>query len=210
MNKIENIDKQILSLKEEKKKHQEKIDGVIINGIAQTSGFKDKMLYHYDFLKHLDKKSFYFECWVELRDKSSISYKSRNGIPIGNIKQRKKDGNSPSPFWERSTHKGKPLKKVIKWYSYIRTTLEGKKTKKSIYCGGEKDIRIIIGKIYGEDTNTWKTPRLKNRVQILSIQYTRYKIYHSNLKTFFTEKHNLTKISEWVSEIGLENCNKWY
>ena len=61
------------------KEHREKVFGVYDDGVQVTSGFKDKMLLHYDFVKHLDK-NIRLDCWMELRDKSSMSYKQNSGM----------------------------------------------------------------------------------------------------------------------------------
>ena len=200
LRKIENLQKEMMKMKKEIKGHREKVFGVYEDGVQVTSGFKDKMLLHYDFVKHLDK-NIRLDCWMELRDKSSKSYKQNSGIPFTqNVKKT---------FITKSEYNGVPLKKIIRWYSIVRTTIEGKKTRKNIYCGDEKMVRELLRKLMKVNIDSRGTSFLRIQITELTKQYTRHYIYNSNWKTFKLESHNLTKMVEWGISVGKRERKKW-
>ena len=164
LTKIEILNKELERIKTEIKNHKEKVNG--------EGGFKDKMLYHHSFVKHLDT-NVQFDCWMELRDKS------------------------------------KAKKKNIKWYSYVRTVVDGKKQKKSIYCGSEKRLKEELGRLLNLDLTSRGRGLLRMELLKLTRQYTKSKTYESSWKDFMLDSHNITNMVDWGIEIGETERNKW-
>lgn len=208
--KIEKLEKEISELKKEINKrknkiyrHAEYMDGVKIDGVVQETGFKDKMLFHYSFIKQYDK-NIQFDCWIELRDKSSLSFKKKKGVSIERIELKR-----GKKLVEKTSYKGNPLQERIIWYSFVRTEVNGKKRKKSIYCGSIEKVKDELGRLFKKDVKSRGIGFLKMEILKLSRQYTKCKTYESSWIHFMSNSHNITTMVDWGLELGEIERNKW-
>ena len=99
---------------------------------------------------------------------------------------------------EKETYKGKKITKNYLWYSRITTS----KYKPSIYLGKEENLRMFIGELFNEDWSNEDMEFVKDELRSIISQYTRFKVFHSDWKTFNSETHNLHTIKEWCDKIG--------
>lgn len=184
--KIEKYQRQIESLNKKIKKEKEKIKGID----TEHSSWEQKMKIHYYEINHL-YKDFTFGVSITRRDRSSKSQK----IKEGRIRKNVLDEDYGV---EKNTYKGKEITKNYLWYSRVSTS----KYKPSIYLGKEENLRLFLGELYDEDWSKDDIDTVKDELRSIISQYTRYKVFHTDWKTFDSETHNLQTIKEWCDKMG--------
>jgi hypothetical protein len=177
--KISNYQKEIEKLTNLIKEEQFKIKGDFEN-----EGWEMNVKMFYDKITHIDK-NFQLNCSIEIRDRTSISKKFKDG----EVKTFK---NVPVI---KSQYKEKDLERVYKIYGRVENSVH----RKPIYFGDEIKVRKVISQIYQEDWTTEPYEYLKDEMRILISQYSRYQIFHHKWEGFKSETHNLKSISDWCT-----------
>ena len=190
MVKIELLEEQIDKLKKKISKHKEAVEGEKIDGIVQTSGFKDKMIYHYDFVKHFDT-NLRVTSWVEKNSRKSTSLRKKEGEDV-----------SVSPSFNfRNTHKGEPLKTRDIWLGKV----EIQKKRKTFYLGLQTDILDELMRLldYTDDNlSEWEWVDVKDEIKMLLNQFSRYHIFHKSVPEFRKmENMSLSRVIDWCLEM---------
>lgn len=111
--------------------------------------------------------------------------------------------------WIELRDKSLSDEKNIKWYSFVRTVVDGKRQKKSIYCGSEKRLRDELGRLLNKDLSSRGKGFIRLELLNLTRQYAKFTTYNSDWRKFMMDSHNITKMVDWGIEIGKTERNKW-
>lgn len=139
---------------------------------------------HYVHVSHLHDK-LKVKVSIELRDRSSKSSKIKGG-------ERKRK----TLETVKNTYSGEIISKNILWYGGVSSVL--RKYRKVLYLGKRGEVVTTLGEILDEDISEKPDNYLKRELKLLLIQYTRYKVFNSDWKSFTSTTHNLESILEWV------------
>lgn len=188
--KIEMLEERIKKYKKDIESHKSVIDG--------EGGFKEKLMFHYQFVTDYDKQ-LRINSWMEKKPRSSKSFKLLKGDSI----------KIDSSFSARNTHKGKPLKETI---DYITKVEIPERRRKTIYCGQIPDIvdqLQRLGVLKNKEVNQISIDDIKPEVKVIVNQFSRFHIYKKGWDDFRNESGiNLTKVVDWCIEMDNKTPNE--
>ena len=157
-------------------------------------GWKKQMELHYEFISHLDD-SLRISVNVRVKDRSKKQYK---------IKEGKK---SRIEFERQQTqYAGEELKQVL--YYMVSVKSNRKNYEKDLYFGSRENVNEKLSPIFDTDVSLMKENPLKGEIGLLTLQYSRCKVYNSSWFDFREGSHGIDSIVEWANQLREQGIDR--
>lgn len=174
-------------IKEEKKKTKKDLDN-------DRFGWEFEMKEYYEHISHLHDK-FELRVGIEVRNRSSKSHK---------IKTKEKRKGLLEVV--KKSYGDKKIDELHIWYSVARSIKNN--FKKQMYLGTREQVCTKLGDLYDEDLFLKSDNHLIRELQLMSVQYTRYKVFNSNWSHFLEGTHNLDTMIEWIKRFEFQGKDR--